>query len=165
VPTPVRVCFVCAGNICRSPTAAGIARQLVEEFGHTDRILVDSAGTGGWHAGQCADDRAAEEARRRGYDIDDHVARQFSSADFDRFDLILVMDWQNRSDLLRLEPTPDQVAKIHYLRDYDPAADDREVPDPYSGGRRQFARVFDMIEAACRNLVARLVLGDLEPAQ
>ena len=163
VDGPIRICFVCTANLCRSPTALAVARTLVRDAGLDARL--DSAGTGDYNVGLPAEERVREEAARRGYDLDDHEGRQFTVADFARFDLVLVMDWHNYQDLLALEPSPAQARKIHYLRDYDAAADDHDVPDPYRRGRRKIAESFDIIEAACRGLVARLAVGEREPAR
>jgi low molecular weight protein-tyrosine phosphatase len=158
--TPVRLCFVCLGNICRSPTAAGVMRHHVDAAGLSDRILVESAGTGGWHVGDLPDERARAEARRRGIDIDD-PARQFSARDFERFDLVLAMDQDNAEDLRRLTRDEAQRRKIRVLRDFDPASPPgAAVPDPYYGGHDGFADVFDLVDAACRGLLTELVEHD-----
>lgn len=154
--TPVRVCFVCLGNICRSPTAAGVMRHHVDAAGLSDLITIDSAGMGGWHVGELPDERARGEARRRGIDIDD-PARQFDAGDFDRFDLVLAMDHENLEDLRRLA-RGNQDGKIRLLRDFDPASPSGSaVPDPYYGGHDGFADVFDLVDAACQGLLEHLV--------
>lgn len=159
--TTVSLSFVCLGNICRSPTAAGVMRHLVAEAGLTHAVAVESAGTGGWHEGELPDDRARAEARARGVDIDD-PARQFQPADFDRLDLVLAMDRENERNLLRLARRHDGDdvggSKVRLLRSFDPAAPDgAEVPDPYYGGVDGFAEVFDLIDAACRGLLDHLI--------
>jgi protein-tyrosine phosphatase len=155
----VRILFVCLGNICRSPTAEGVMRHLLSEAGLQDRVEVDSAGTGGWHVGAAPDERAAAAARRRGIALDG-AARTLDVADFDRYDLILAMDADNRRDLLRLAPDDAARAKVHLLREFDPASvasaggpTDLDVPDPYYGGARGFDDVLDLVEAACRGLL------------
>jgi protein-tyrosine phosphatase len=152
-----RVLFVCMGNICRSPTAEGVFRRLVRDEGLENEIEIDSAGTGDWHAGEPPDARATEAARRRGIEIDG-AARQFDPADFDRFDLILAMDEENRRDLLRLAPNEGARAKVRLFREFDPAADggDLGVPDPYFGGERGFEHVLDLVDAAARGLLDEL---------
>jgi protein-tyrosine phosphatase len=153
----VRLSFVCMGNICRSPTAAGVMRHHVGVAGLADRIAIESAGTGGWHEGELPDDRARAEARRRGIDIDD-PARQFQAADFERLDLVLAMDRDNERQILRLARDPAHRSAVHLLRSFDPAAPPgAEVPDPYYGGPDGFADVYDMIEAACLGLLDHLV--------
>jgi protein-tyrosine phosphatase len=154
----VRILFVCLGNICRSPTAEGVMRQLVREAGLEDRIEIDSAGTGGWHVGAPPDARATEAAAARGVRLDG-AARRFSAADFERYDLILAMDRENRRDLLRLAPDDSARAKVRLLREFDPAARDAgdlDVPDPYYGGEDGFEEVLDLVEAAARGLLAEV---------
>ncbi len=152
-----RVCFVCLGNICRSPTAAAVMSHLVATAGLADRIVVESAGTSGWHVGDGADPRAAAEARRRGVPMR-HRVQAFTARDFARFDLILAMDRENRDDLLAIAPDAETAGKVRLLRSYDPtAAAAAEVPDPYYGGPDGFAQVFDMVERACQGLLASLM--------
>jgi protein-tyrosine phosphatase len=152
---PIRLCFVCLGNICRSPTAEGVMLHLVREAGLEDREEIDSAGTGAWHAGERADPRSRAEAQSRGVDLPS-VARQFSARDFDTFDYVIAMDRKNRVDLARLAPSDAHERKLHLLRSFDPGADGPDVPDPYYGGDDGFARVYDICEAGCRGLLAHL---------
>jgi low molecular weight protein-tyrosine phosphatase len=150
-----RVLFVCMGNICRSPTAEGVFRRLVHDEGLEDEIEVDSAGTGGWHVGEPPDTRATEAARRRGIELDG-AARQFSAADFDRFDLILAMDDENRREIESLAPDEEARKKVRLFREFDPASNgggDLDVPDPYFGGEQGFERVLDLVDAAARGLL------------
>ncbi|KIG11712.1 Low molecular weight protein tyrosine phosphatase [Enhygromyxa salina] len=155
-PFKLSVCFVCLGNICRSPTAEGVLTKLVADAGLRGRIRVDSVGTGAWHKGERADKRARTEAQRRGYDLQS-VARQITSADFTTHDLLIGMDHANLRELEALAAKTTSTAKFSLLRSYDPLAPaDSEVPDPYYGGLEEFARMFDMVEAACRGLLARL---------
>ena len=150
------ILFVCMGNICRSPTAEGVMRALVRDAGLEDRIELDSAGTGGWHAGEPPDARAAEAAGRRGIALAG-AARQVTSEDFERFDLVVAMDRSNLRDLLAIAPDEDAAEKVRLLREFDPAADgDLDVPDPYYGGDRGFETVLDQVHAACRGLLAEL---------
>jgi protein-tyrosine phosphatase len=136
-------------------------RGLVAEAGLSDRIEVDSAGTGSWHVGEPPDRRAAEEARARGLVMDGR-ARQFGPDDFGRFDLILAMDGENLADLRAMAPDAGAAAKVRLLREFDPrAGGDRAVPDPYYGGPDGFATVFDMVAAACRGLLGHLRAGPL----
>lgn len=153
------MCFVCLGNICRSPTAEAVMRSLLQREGLHETIEVDSAGTGGWHVGDPPDERAAAEAWRRGV-VMDGCARQFHPSDFYIFDLILAMDRRNVADLCDLAPEPDLRAKVRLLREFDPDRaphDDVDVPDPYYGGDDGFARVFDLVHAACEGLLEHLV--------
>ena len=145
----VRILFVCMGNICRSPTAEGVMRRLLREERLDDRIEVDSAGTGGWHAGEPPDERATEAARRRGIDLGG-TARQVEPEDFERFDLILAADRENLAALRRLAPDDEARAKVRLL------LGDRDVPDPYYGGARGFEDVLDLVQGACEELLDEL---------
>lgn len=151
---PVRVLFVCLGNICRSPAAEGIFRQMVEEAGARDQWVIDSAGIGGWHTGQLPDQRMRIHARRRGYELT-HRARQIHPTDFDDFDLIIGMDSGNISDLRELARTPDDLKKIHSMSEWIEGIATRydHVPDPYYEGSEGFELVLDLLENACRNLL------------
>jgi protein-tyrosine phosphatase len=154
----MRVLFVCLGNICRSPTAQGTMRQLVREAGLQDSIELDSAGTGSWHVGSMPDPRAAATARARGIVLDG-FARQVSQDDFDDFDLVLAMDRSNMRELRQLAPGEQARAKVRLLREFDPAsagAEDLDVPDPYYGAAGGFEEVLDLVEAACRGLLAQI---------
>jgi protein-tyrosine phosphatase len=152
----VRICFVCLGNICRSPTAEAVTRHLVKEAGAGDRIAVDSAGTGDWHVGGPRDRRSRAVGAARGIPLEGE-ARQFTRADFDRYQLVLAMDRSNRDELLRLARDDRDRAKVRLLRSFDPSAPpDAEVPDPYYGGPGGFEEVFDICERACRGLLAHL---------
>jgi protein-tyrosine phosphatase len=148
----MRILFVCMGNICRSPTAEGVMRRLVEEAGLADRVELDSAGTGTWHIGNPPDARATDAARRRGVALGG-TARQVLPDDFERFDLLIAMDRRNARELLALAPDDEAAEKVRLLREFDPAADDLDVPDPYYGGDDGFETVLDMVEAACRGLL------------
>ena len=150
---PTSICFVCLGNICRSPTAAAVMSHLVASAGLEDRIAIESAGTGGWHVGEPADGRAVAEARHRGMDMP-HRARRFTANDFARFDLVIAMDADNARDLRALAPDPDDAQKVRLLLEFDPASvPGSSVPDPYYGGPEGFALVFDLVERACRGLL------------
>jgi protein-tyrosine phosphatase len=153
---PVRICFVCLGNICRSPTAKGVMQHLVTRAGVGDRIHVDSAGTAAYHVGDRPDRRAMAELRRRGVALE-HLGQQFTAVDFERFDLVLAMDRSNARALRRIAPSQEAAAKVHLLREWDPeAGDDLEVPDPYYGGDAGFVEVFDMVERSCAALLDEL---------
>jgi protein-tyrosine phosphatase len=142
------------GNICRSPTAAVVMRSLLLDAGLGDRVVVDSAGTGGWNVGGPADERALETLSAHGYDGSDHRARQFDASWFDEHDLIVAMDAENLRALRRMVPPGDE-DKLAMLRSFDPAAtpDDLEVPDPYYGGSTGFEHVLALVEAACAGLL------------
>ena len=151
----MRILFVCLGNICRSPTAEGVMRSRLAARGLADLVEVDSAGTGGWHAGAPPDARAVAAARSRGIVVEG-AARQVTVQDFDDFDLLLVMDRDNERELRAVAPDGEARAKVRLLREFDPAAvaaGDLDVPDPYYGGPNGFDRVLDLVEAACRGLL------------
>ena len=151
----VKVLFVCTGNICRSPTAEGVFRRMVEDTGLDGRISADSAGTEGFHIGESPDSRSAQAARARGYPIDDLRARQVRPRDFESFDLILAMDRGHLGQLRRLCP-PELAGRVKLFLDYAPWAGTRDVPDPYYGGPGGFTRVLDLIEAGCRGVLEAL---------
>jgi len=141
------------GNICRSPTAEGVMRHLLREHGLEGEIEIDSAGTGGWHAGDPPDARATEAARRRGIVLEG-AARKVRPADFSDYDLLLAADRENLADLRALATSDEARAKVRLLREFDPAASgDLDVPDPYYGGPDGFEDVLDLVEAACRGLL------------
>jgi protein-tyrosine phosphatase len=155
----MRLLFVCMGNICRSPTAEGMMRHVLLEAGLGSRVEVDSADTGAWHVGDRADPRARAAAARRGIDLHG-TARQVTREDLDSFDLILAADADNQRDLLALAgEDPKRRAKVHRLREFDQAsvkAGALDVPDPYYGGSEGFDQVFDIVDAACRGLLAEI---------
>ncbi|MFI6490419.1 low molecular weight protein-tyrosine-phosphatase [Streptomyces sp. NPDC050564] len=153
---PYRVCFVCTGNICRSPMAESVFRAHIEEAGLDGLVEVDSAGTGGWHEGDGADSRTVAVLEAGGYESD-HAARQFQVSWFSRLDLVIALDSGHLKTLRRLAPTPEDAAKIRLLRSYDPAAgDDLDVPDPYYGRMDGFEECLEMVEAASPGLVAAI---------
>ena len=150
------ISFVCTGNICRSPTAEAVMRRLVQDARLDGAIEIDSAGTGAWHVGEARDERSQAVGERRGMPLAGR-ARQFRRSDFARFDYVLALDRENLADLVRLAPDAQARAKLHLLRDFDPASPpSSDVPDPYYGGIDGFERVFDICEAACRGLLDHL---------
>jgi protein-tyrosine phosphatase len=163
----VRLLFVCLGNICRSPTAEGVMRALVAQAGLADEIEVDSAGTGSWHVGESPDARASAAARARDIELTG-PARQVRREDFERFDLVLAMDAANLSQLRSLAPDEQARARVHMLREFDPASaggEDLDVPDPYYGAAGGFEEVLDLVQAACAGLLDQLRSGGgLRPA-
>jgi len=152
---PIRICFVCLGNICRSPTAEGVMRKLVEEAQLGHRFEIDSAGTGAWHVGERADARSRAEAQRRGVQLTS-LARLFTPEDFAKFDYIVPMDAKNERDILKLARTDEERAKVARLRSYDRSAQDGDVPDPYYGGANGFVDVYDICAAGCAALLAHV---------
>ncbi|HTW42233.1 MAG TPA: low molecular weight protein-tyrosine-phosphatase [Solirubrobacteraceae bacterium] len=156
---PVRLLFVCLGNICRSPTAEGVMRALVHEAGLADEIQLESAGTGAWHVGSPPDARAAQAAQERGVTLEGR-ARQVRPEDFADFDLLLAMDRENLSTLRTLAPGEQERAKVRLLRDFDPASDgELDVPDPYYSAPGSFDEVFELVNAACQGLLQELREG------
>jgi len=159
----LRVCFVCTGNICRSPTAEVVFRQLAADAGLANLLEVDSAGTGPWHAGHDMDPRARHALLARGYRPHEHVAKQFLAADFDERDVVLAIDSGHLARLSRLallaaEPE-DAVASLSLLRSYDPTAlrdGELDIPDPYYDDARGFDLVLDQVERACAGLIQAL---------
>jgi protein-tyrosine phosphatase len=157
---PVRVLFVCLGNICRSPTAEGVMRALVAEAGREGEIVIDSAGTGSWHVGSPPDSRASAAAQGRGIALSGS-ARQVVIDDFFDFDVLLAMDQANRDDLERIAPGGSERAKIRLLREFDPGSvrGDLDVPDPYYGAGDGFGEVLDLVQAACAGLLVEIEAG------
>jgi protein-tyrosine phosphatase len=156
-----RICFVCLGNIVRSPLGENMFRYLAQQAGVGERYEVDSAGTGAWHVGESPDRRMQQVAARRGFRYDGR-ARQFQQSDFDEFDLIIAMDTENRANLRRLARTSEDEAKIHLMRAFDPYGGPRAaVPDPYYGGIDGFEEVYDIVERSCQGLLAALENGEL----
>lgn len=148
-----RVCFVCTGNICRSPMAESVFRARTAEAELADLVEVDSAGTGGWHEGEGADPRTVAVLEEHGYDLD-HTARRFQPSWFSRLDLVIALDSGHLKALRRLAPTEEDARKVRLLRSYDPGAgDDLDVPDPYYGGPDGFAECLEMVEAASTGLL------------
>lgn len=140
----MKILMVCLGNICRSPLAEGIMKDQVAKAGLDWEV--DSAGTGSWHIGQGPDRRSIREAKTHGIDISQQVCRQFKMKDFDNFDLILVMDHNNLSDVLTMARNDQDEQKVKLL------LNDKDVPDPYFDDK-QFASVFELIEAGCKDVI------------
>jgi protein-tyrosine phosphatase len=153
----LQVLFVCMGNICRSPTAEGVFRAKVAQAGLQDRVKIDSAGTHNYHPGSPPDQRSKRHALTRGYDLSQLRARQVRPIDYERFDLILAMDWDNLA-LLQADCPPALSGKLKLFMSFaDPALSLGEVvPDPYHSSARGFERVLDLIEAASDGLVTKL---------
>lgn len=147
-----RVLFVCLGNICRSPAAEGVARAASRKRGM--ELFLDSAGTGGWHAGDPPDARMITAAGRRGYDLSHQRARQVELSDFYEFDYLLAMDLRNQSELLAMAP-PNRDCDIRLLLDFADTPES-ETPDPYYGGPDGFNRVLDLVEAGVEGFLDHL---------
>jgi protein-tyrosine phosphatase len=134
-------------------------KHLAKEGGVLDRYEVDSAGTGAWHVGEAPDKRMRQVAERRGFRYEGR-ARQFIQSDFEKFDLIIAMDTQNRANLQRLAPSAGDETKIHLMREFDPQGHANDsVPDPYYGGIDGFENVYDIVERSCQGLLDALEEG------
>lgn len=154
-----RVCFVCTGNICRSPMAVWVFQRLVDDAGLTSTIEVESGALGAWHVGEEADVRAVRLLHERGYD-GSHVARQVGAAVFDTSDVVLAFDRSQLHTLRGLAPDEESIDSVMLLRSFDPAFADRseddpdlDIIDPYYGQPVGFERCLDQIELACRGLL------------
>ena len=147
-----RVLFVCTGNICRSPTAEGVFRQLVLDAGLDRRIGAASAGTIDYHAGHQADRRTRLAAKRRGIDLDSHAARQLDPADFDRFELLLAMDRGHLTALQHMAG-PGRMEQVDLFLNFAPDLGLRDMPDPYYGEADGFERVLDLCQAGAAGLL------------
>ncbi len=152
----VEICFVCMGNICRSPLAQGVFEPLVKREGLQDRVVVSSAGVGDWHVGDPPDSRMQATARKHGIHLSSR-ARQFQAADFKRMDLVLAMDHSNMSALQQMRPAPELQNKLFLFRSFDPENNgDLEVPDPYYGDGEGFETVFQIVERTCPQVLQRV---------
>jgi len=151
-----KVLFVCSGNICRSPAAEAVLKAIVEDNGYKDYFEIDSAGTGGWHAGEKADPRMRSHAWKRNYNLTS-MARKFDpGADFDRFDLIIAMDDENLHDLKTKARNAGDKAKIFMMTAFRDKYNYNIIPDPYYGGEEGFELVLDLLEDACSVLFKKL---------
>ncbi len=155
------VLFVCTGNICRSPLAEWIFRQLVEAQGVAGEFDIGSCGTGGWHTGDPADPRTLDIAKRYGIPMK-HTARQFDPGrDYERFEWIMAMDrWHFQAMTLGAYGRP-ATSRIHMMRSFDPTLQgvtgtQLDVPDPYYGGEAGFDDMYHMLDRACRGLLAHM---------
>lgn len=148
----IKVLFVCLGNICRSPTAEGVFRHQVEAAGLSQRIQIDSAGTGDWHIGKAPDPRTIDEAAKRDYDLAPLRARQVSAADFAEFDYVIAMDNENLKNLKAMQPA-DYQGHLGLFLAFAPEENQEEVPDPYYGGPEGFTLVLNMVEEASQGLL------------
>nr|WP_245980135.1 low molecular weight protein-tyrosine-phosphatase [Gryllotalpicola protaetiae] len=151
-----RVCFVCSGNICRSPMAEVVFRDLAAKAGVGARVASSSAGTGDWHVGEPADHRTVEALHRRGYDGKTHRARQFDPDWFDALDLVVALDHSHKRILDHWALTPENEAKVALLMDFAPHGGPADVPDPYYSDDAMFDTVLDLVERACAGLVRQL---------
>ena len=144
--------MVCLGNICRSPLAEGILKSK----GVASKVLVESAGTGGWHVGELPDSRSIEIAKKHGIDITDQRGRKFSEYDFERYDVIYVMDNSNYRDVLKLANSDSEKKKVKLILNEIFPGENVDVPDPYYGGSQGFENVFQMLDDACEKIAQKL---------
>lgn len=157
--SPTSVLFVCLGNICRSPLAEGVFRDLVQARGVEHRFEIDSAGTGAWHAGEPPDRRSIAVAAAHGIHLEG-TARKVTPRDMKHYDLIVAMDGENLRDLEHMaDGVAGQAARLSLLRDFDPEGGDKDVPDPYYGGPGGFEEVYDMVHRSCEALLDDLQDG------
>lgn len=147
----MKILMVCLGNICRSPMAEGVLRELARQ--EEMDITVDSAGTSDYHVNEAPDHRAQAAMRKHGIDIRDLRGRQLRPSDFEEFDLLLAMDASNLRNMRAIAPNAELAKKARLLMDHAPAHALREVPDPYYGGDDGFDAVHAMLMEACRNLL------------
>lgn len=152
-PSRLSVLFICTGNICRSPTAEGVFRALVERAGLADRVHIESCGTHDYHVGDPPDPRACRHAAARGYDISALRARKLRPDDFARFDLLIALDKGHARLLARAAPAA-SAGKVRLLMSYVPESGLTCVPDPYYGDARDFEHALDLIERAAERLLA-----------
>jgi len=147
-----KILMVCLGNICRSPLAEGILRSKID----SDEIIVESAGTGGWHVGELPDSRSIEVAQNHKIDITYQRCRKFTYADFENFDLIYVMDRSNLADVLSLARNEQDKQKVELILNELQPGENLDVPDPYYGGDRGFENVYQMLDDACEIISNKL---------
>lgn len=149
----VKIVMVCLGNICRSPLAEGILASKLPK----NKFTVDSAGTGSWHIGQSPDERSVTVAKKNGLDISKQKGRQFSSADFDTFDYIFVMDNSNYDNVIALAETKEQKEKVTLIMNELHPIQNKEVPDPYFGMHNGFDIVYNMLDEVCDSIAQKLI--------
>jgi protein-tyrosine phosphatase len=155
--TPVRILFVCLGNICRSPLAEGLFQKKIEEREFADKIEIDSAGTGAWHIDEKPDRRMRQAASRHGVSLDHLRGRQADADDLTNFDLILAMDSSNRETLRSWDSEHSANRKIRMFREFDPIPESLDVPDPYWLGSDGFEEVYQIVDRTCDALLEWVV--------
>jgi protein-tyrosine phosphatase len=153
---PIRILMICSGNICRSPLAECVLRKRAIERGAKDRLHIDSAGIGSWHAGECPDPRVCDVASRNGV-VMTGTAREITRGDLSHFDMLVCMDQSHREHVLHMGAAP---ARVRMLLEFDPACGSDEVPDPYYGGAEGFEAVYRLIDSACERLLERVLAGE-----
>ncbi len=148
----IKILMVCLGNICRSPLAEGILQSKLPN----NKFLVDSAGTGAWHSGELPDKRSITIAKKYGIDLTNQRARQFTTADFEEFDYIYVMDESNYKNVIQLAKSDEEKQKVDLILNVDSTTKNQEVPDPYYGGDDGFEQVYQLLDKACNKIADNL---------
>jgi protein-tyrosine phosphatase len=156
----LKILFVCMGNICRSPTAEGVFRKKMTDAGLLQKVQIDSAGTHNYHPNSPPDERSQKHALLRGYDLSSLRARAVQESDFEEFDMLVTMDWDNRALLEERCPSEHQ-HKIRGFAEFLQTAQASVIPDPYYGGEQGFEHVLDLIEEASDGLMKMVKLIDL----
>jgi protein-tyrosine phosphatase len=152
---PMKILFVCLGNICRSPLARGIMADKIEKLGLDAEV--DSAGFESFHRGEPADPRSSAVAAAHGIDLSDHIARMFTVKDFDRFDRIYVMDRNNYEDVMNLARDQEDERKVDFILNLVKPGENRPVPDPWYGGKDNFDKTYKLLDEACEILALEIV--------
>jgi protein-tyrosine phosphatase len=147
-----KVLFVCTGNICRSPTAEGVFRELARQAGVAEKMLIDSAGTHGYHEGEPPDGRSIITAKQNGIDLSGQTARRLRLDDFTEFDLILAMAQSHYDFMSRIRPKGSK-AELALFLNFLPGFEHQDVPDPWFGHEDGFQHVFDLVQSGCENLL------------
>ncbi len=150
--TIISVMFVCTGNICRSPSAHGVFRDLVEKESLSKHFIIESSGTQSYHAGEPPDSRSSQVALQRGYDLSDLRAQQLKSSDFETFDYLLAMDEGHYRNMMASCPSKHHEKVMMFLQ-FAPEFKEIDVPDPYYGGEHGFDHVLDLVESACKGIL------------
>lgn len=150
-----KILMVCLGNICRSPLAEGILREKTNQLGIS--VLIDSAGTSNYHIGEHPDKRTVANALKHGVDISKLKGRQFTTADFDQFDTIFVMDSSNYANVIALARNENDIKKVELILNRLHPNENRAVPDPYFGGEQGFEDVFVLLDRVCSQIASRLI--------
>lgn len=151
----MKILMVCLGNICRSPLAEGILKSKIKNLGL--KVTVDSAGTSNYHAGDSADPRTIDVARKHGISLASHTGRQFTLADFDEYDKIYTMDASNHQDVMRLARNEEDRQKVEMILNISHPGKNMSVPDPYFGGSNGFEHVYRMLDEACGTIAENLI--------
>lgn len=152
---PVKVLFVCLGNICRSPLAEAIFCHKIKELGLEQDFSAQSCGTANYHIGDMPDPRTIRNAFKNGIFIN-HIGRQLSAEDLDSFDVILAMDWSNLRNIKLLRTAESNLHKISLMRAHDPLGKNEDVPDPYDGNENDFQEVFDILNRSMDSFIESL---------